>query len=38
VFKGLYYSFNFFNPKRTWEAWKRRRFIIRDPQPEALAR
>ena len=29
VFKALYYSFNLFYPRRTYAAWKRRKYIVR---------
>ncbi len=37
VFQAIYYMFNLSNVKRTLAAWKRRRFIIRDPQAEGAA-
>lgn len=33
AFKGVYYASSLFNPRRTWQSWRRRQNNIQDPQP-----
>jgi 2-polyprenyl-6-methoxyphenol hydroxylase-like FAD-dependent oxidoreductase len=37
VFKTIYYLINFFNPRRTLSAWKKRRQILGEPNAETTA-
>jgi len=35
LFKGLYYAVSLAHPVRTWNAWRRRRHNLREPDPAA---
>ena len=37
AFKTVYYLINFFNPRRTLSAWKKRKQILGEPNAETTA-